>query len=142
MDQKPFVGVWMDHRQAFLFWADEYANIDSMTVKSGYQEEGEPTERLAKPGPSNAGGGVAHASLEHRREEQLKRYYKRLDKTLRPAEQIFLFGPGQAKKGLESVLKKDKGHRARIRKIENADKKMTTPQMAAKVRQEFGLPRT
>ncbi len=140
MSQKPLVGVWLDHRQALLFWADSDAEIDVEKLESDYQEEGEPTDSM---GNSTApGGAVLHASVEHRRKEQLKRYYKDLDKLVKKAQQIYLFGPGQAKKELAAILQKDKSLGAKIRGIENADKKMTEPQMAAKVREEFGLPKT
>ncbi len=140
MGQKPFVGVWLDHRQAFLFWLDDSADLSVTTLESEYQEEGEPTDSRGKPDATSSSGGVAHASVEHRRKEQLKHYYKKLHKSLRPAERIFIFGPGQAKKELVSVLEKDKGHRAEIIGVENADKKITRPQMAAWVRREFEMP--
>ena len=141
MNGKPYVGVWLDHRQAFLFWTDDDANIEMQKIESGYQEEGEPTDRIELSGESAGGGGVSHASLEHRRKEQLKHYYKKLDRVLNDAEDIYLFGPGQAKKECASKLKEDKNMRARIRGVENADKKMTEGQMAAKVRDVFDLPR-
>lgn len=140
MNQKPLVGVWLDHRQALLFWADSDAEIDVEKLESDYQEEGEPTDSMGNS--SATGGAVQHASVEHRRKEQLKRYYKKLDKLLKKAKQIYLFGPGQAKKELAAILQKDKSLGAKIRGIENADKKMTEPQMIAKVREEFGLPKT
>ncbi len=139
MNEKVFAGVWLDHRKALLFWADANAGMDIVTIESGYQEEGEPTDSLSKP--NAPGGAVAHASVEHRRQEQLKHYYKKLDRALRPARRIYLFGPGQAKKELASVLEKDKALKAKIQGIDNADKKMTRPQMAAQVRKEFGLPK-
>ena len=141
MDQKPFVGVWLDHRKAILFWTNAEAEIDIVNVESNYQEENEPTDSLGMPDDTIHGGAVAHASVDHRRQEQLKQYYKKLDKMLRPARQIYLFGPGQAKKELASVLEKDKALSADIRGIQGADKKLTVPQMAAHVREEFGLPK-
>jgi hypothetical protein len=143
MKDKPFVGVWLDHRMAQLFWADEEADIQVQEVKSEFQEEGEPTDNV-EPGAElgHVGGGVQHAKLENRRAEQLKHYYKRLDKILRRAERIYLFGPGQAKKELASFLKEDKGLRARIQGVENADKKLTQNQKAAQVREFFDLPRS
>ena len=141
MNQKPYVGVWLDHRKAVFFWADANAEMDIKEVESGYQEEGEPTDRRGKPDTTIHSGSVAHASLEHRREEQLKRYYKQLLKALHTASQIYLFGPGQAKKELSTLLDKDKSLRANIVGIDGADKKMTRPQMAAQVREIFELPK-
>ncbi|MBS3763755.1 MAG: hypothetical protein KGZ25_10685, partial [Planctomycetes bacterium] len=100
MNNKPLVGVWVDHRRALLFWSDEQANMDVQEIGSNYQEEGEPTDQVKIAGNNVHGGGVAHAHLDDRRREQLKHFYKELDKNLRPAEEIYIFGPGQAKKEL------------------------------------------
>jgi hypothetical protein len=143
MNNKPIVGVWLDHRRAQLFWADEEADIEMQEIKSEFQEEGEPTDNVEPAtAPGHVGGGVEHARLENRRSEQLKHYYKRLDKVLRKAERIYLFGPGQAKKELAKFLEQDKGLRARIEGVENADKKLTQNQKAAQVRDFFDIPRS
>ena len=139
MNSKRLVGVWLDHRQARLFWANGNGITTKQELSSGYQENGEPVDMMERSGATAHGGGVAHASLDRRRREQLKHYYKKLDKILRSADQIFLFGPGQAKRELASVLEDDKGLRARLRGVESADKKLTEPQMAARVRDFFDL---
>jgi len=142
MEGRPLVGVWLDHRQAMLFWADEQANMDLQELESGYQEEGEPSDSKGAAGATIFGGGVAHANLSARRREQLKHYYKRLDQILRSAQEIYLFGPGQAKKELAALIERDKGLRGRLKGVLNADKKMTRRQMMARTRQFFALPRT
>lgn len=143
MKDKPFVGVWLDHCQAQLFWSDDDANIEEQEINSEFQKEGEPTDNVEPAAePGHVGGGVEHAHLENRRAEQLKHYYKRLDKVLRSADRIYLFGPGQAKKELAKFLREDKGLRARIEGVENADKKLTQNQKAARVREFFDLPHT
>jgi hypothetical protein len=142
MKDKPFVGVWLTHREALLFWADEKANVEIQRLESEYPEEkGEVFLRPARK-TGVYGSAVTNGSLERHRHEHLRHYYKKLDDILRPAKQIFLFGPGQAKRELANVLDGDKNFRARIRGIENADKKMTEAQMAALVRGFFKLPNT
>jgi len=138
---KPLVGVWLDHRQAVLFWADEQANTEVQELESGYQEEGEPSDSKGAPRAAAFGGGVMHANLAARRKEQLKHYYKKLDEILRSAQEIFLFGPGQAKKELATLIEQDKAFRGRLKGIENVDKKMTRRQMMARAREFFALPR-
>ncbi len=140
MKPKPLVGVWLDHRKAIMFWTDREANMEDIEIKSGYQEEGEPSDSRGKPDDTSHSGSVPHASVEQRREEQLKHFYKKLNKKLHLAEQIYLFGPGPAKKELANHLKKDKSLNAELTGIKGADKKMTRPQMAAHVREVFGLP--
>lgn len=138
MNHKPYVGIWMDHRKSLLFWMDSKAKTDVETIESGYQEESEPTDSIE--GALVGGGAVPHAHVENRRREQLKHYYKKLVKALRHAGRIYLFGPGQAKKEFAGVLENDKTLRGEICGVEGADKKMTHPQMVARVREKFGLP--
>ena len=141
MKDRPFVGVWLDHRGAWLFWANEQAEIQTQRVESEYQEENEPTDLAPGGNPYTYGAAVTHASVERRRKQQLHHYYKKLDEVLRPARHIFLFGPGQAKRELMRVLEEDKNLRGRVQAVENADKKVTQAQMAARVREFFKLRR-
>ncbi len=138
MNHKPYVGIWMDHRKSLLFWMDAGADMDLEIIESGYQEEGEPTDSIESA--LVGGGAVPHADVENRQREQLKRYYKKLVKALRHAGRIYLFGPGPAKKEFAGILEGDKTLRAEVSGVENADKNLTLPQMAAQVREKFGLP--
>ena len=139
MRRKPFVGVWLDHREAFLVWADEEQVLDTQRVASDYQETAEPVDRAPCAGAGSSSAVVPHASLDRRRKEQLGHYYKRLVKPLRSAEQILIFGPGMARKELAHALAEHKDLGGRVRGVESADH-MTARQMAAQVRRFFGLP--
>lgn len=141
MNNKNYVGVWMDHRRAQFFWADSEANMKSQEIQSGFQEEGEPADSIEPAAEFAHGGGVEHAKRENRRSEQLKRYYKKLGKALRNAEHIYLFGPGQAKKELATKIKDDPKLAEQLDGVDSADKKLTKNQKAARVRNFFDLPR-
>jgi hypothetical protein len=65
----------------------------------------------------------------------LERYYDAVIGQIRDADAIQIFGPGEAKGELEKRLK-SKNLRKRIVSIETTDK-LTDPQIAAKVRQQF-----
>ena len=140
MKGKPFVGIWLDHREAHLFWADERAEIQIQHVTSGYQEEGEPSDRASSGGLGLSGVVVPHASLERRRKESVNHYYKQLLKALHRAEQIYLFGPGQAKRELAKVIGQHKDMDGRLSGVESAEA-MSESQMAARVREFFEVPR-
>ena len=140
MKNKPFVGVWMDHREAFLFWADSQADIRIQHVKSEYQETAEPVDR-AGGGPRGVQGPVfVHASVERRRKEQLNHYYKQIVHILHTASEIYVFGPGLAKRELARTVQGHDDLADCLKAVENADH-MTQPQMAARVREFFQLPR-
>jgi len=141
MKGRPLVGVWLDHRRAVLLWADHSGDIAVEEVESDYQLEGEPSDNVGVRPASGTGGAVPHANLEARRREQLKHYYKQLIEALREAREVYLFGPGQAKKELARHISEDKGLRVEVKAIEGADKKLTRAQMAARVREFFALPR-
>jgi len=140
MKAKPFVGIWLDHREAYLCWADEQGEMDTQRVESEYQEEGEPADRASPGGVGVSGAGVPHASVERRRKEQLNHYYKRLVRALRAAREVYLFGPGQAKRELARAIEQHKDLSSSLKGVESAQT-MTRRQMAARVRGFFKLPR-
>lgn len=125
------VGLWIDHKNAYLVWPGENriqvipSNI-SPRVRTG-------ATRI---------GGLYNQSfdseLRHndRYEHQLRAYYDQVIEALRPAERIFILGPGEAKHELERALQKHKDLYPRLVKLETADK-MTQRQLAARVRQFF-----
>lgn len=140
MKEKPYVGVWIDHREATLFWADKAGEVESQHLKSDYQETAEPLERAMPGAPGMAGPAVPHSRVEWRRKEQLKKYFKKLAAMLDDAEQIYLFGHGMAKKQFADYLREHKLRAGRVRGVESFDR-MTRPQMVARVKKFFRLPR-
>ena len=143
MKKKPFVGVWLDHREAFLFWADEEGDIETEYLKSDYQETSEPTERATGFAGGFAQGAVGpvfpHASVERRHMEQLKKYFKKLAAMLHDANQLYLFGHGMATKEFARFLGTRERLAERLQAVESFDR-MTRPQMIARVKQFFRLP--
>jgi len=77
----------------------------------------------------------AQDSLQRTRTEHLNIYYDAVVASVRDAESILIFGPGEAKGELKERLEKN-GLGGRIVGIETADK-MTDRQIAAKVRRHF-----
>jgi hypothetical protein len=65
----------------------------------------------------------------------LNKYYDQVLLSLRDAESILIFGPGEAKVELEKRLESE-GLKGRVVSIETADK-LTDRQIAAKVRHHF-----
>lgn len=123
---KKVIGLWIDHREAVVV---------TLTL------EGAETHHL----PSNveqhmrSTGAASVLTAEDMRDRrftnQLNHFYDALIAVLRPAEALFIFGPGEAKtelkKRLESV-----GLGDRLHALEAATK-LTHPQIVAKVRQHF-----
>ena len=124
---KKEVGVWIDHRKAVI-----------VTIT----DEGEHTTQITSQMEKHvrfAGRASQDRAAEDMRDRQfanhLDSYYDKVIESIREADSILIFGPGEAKGELEKRLAtKELG--GRIVGIETVDK-MTDRQIAARVRQHF-----
>jgi hypothetical protein len=132
---KKFLGVWIDHEKAFIVTLaggkETLKRIDS---------DVEPHLRLAgghrSALPSVAQDVVSDKKKEERHKHQLKNYYKEVIKNFRGTEEIFIFGPGEAKTELKKEIKEIKELAGKIKGIEASDK-LTERQIIAKVKKFF-----
>lgn len=122
---KKSIGLWIDHRKTVL-----------VTIS----EEGEETQEITSFMEKRvrfAGGNSEDGSSEDIRDRQfenhLNRYYDKVIATLRDADSIQIFGPGEGKGELKKRLESH-GLGDRVVSFETVDK-MTDRQIAAKVRQ-------
>jgi hypothetical protein len=122
------VGIWIDHRDAFLVYVGEGIE-ESERIKSGMEKHVRFSGRAASE------EGSADDQRDRQFAAHLDRYYDDVIAHVRDATSILLFGPGEAKGELEKRLA-GKGLGARIVGVETADK-MTDREIAAKVRQHF-----
>jgi stalled ribosome rescue protein Dom34 len=118
---KTSVGLWIDHEKAVIAFVtgkeEEIRLICSNDEKQHRQS------------------GVSMPADDIRQREltrHLNIYYDEVVSSIREAESILIFGPGEAKGELKKRLEKDNLGR-RIVGVEPADK-MTDPQIVAKVR--------
>jgi len=140
---KKYAGIWLDRREAFV------VSI-STSIVSGFGDQ-EMIERIesdierrvrlsggsrSKKTPYGPQDISVDGKQEDRIKHQLRRYYKEIVRRIRDADQILIFGPGEAKTELKKEIEKSKQLAGRINKIESADK-MTKKQIAAKVRTFF-----
>jgi hypothetical protein len=128
------VGLWIDHKKAILISLTDkgeeikeiLSNVESQLRRTGETPLKGPFEDRQVPSDTR------HQNMYN---GQLKVYYRALLGHLRDAEAILLFGPGEAKNELKDIL--EENHLGdRIAAIE-AEDKMTTPQIAVKVRQFY-----
>jgi len=129
-------GVWIDHRQSIIV---------------ALEPDGEYTRHIVsnvEKHPERAGDSPLKGSYEARqvpRDDSRQRaltghlnvYYDAVVAALQNYEELLLFGPGEAKGELHKRLIKAKLG-GRVEAIEVEDK-MTDLQIAAKVREHFGL---
>jgi len=137
---KPYLGIWVDHRHAYLIWIDEHGQADTQYLETEQSDRGQKTGRMVS-GPGGVFGGVApHANLELKRQQEARRLYEKVFRAVRKAESVCIFGPGKAKDELCRYLKAHKELGSRVVAVRSAGK-MTQAQMVACVRDFLGLPR-
>jgi stalled ribosome rescue protein Dom34 len=126
------VGLWIDHKQAYLIWYKE-GRVDVISSNI------EPPEHFS--GGTQLGGKLnqkGDMELHHndRYRLMLTKFYKQVVASLKDVNSIFIMGPGEAKVEFEKVLKRHKAMQKRLLKVETADK-MTKNQMLAHVRKFY-----
>jgi hypothetical protein len=124
------VGIWIDHERAILVFASE-GGIRTKTVAS--HVPGHPHYA----GQPNGGG---EKKYEARHGQHLDRFYDEVIRELADSDELWIFGPGEAKFGLKARLNRSTPQAARILHVETADK-LTNPQIVAKVKAHFGIAR-
>lgn len=119
-------GVWIDHRKAVV-----------VTVAGDHQAT-RVIESNVEPHVRYSGGaasGSGEDTRERRFANELHKYYDDVVASMRDAEAIVIFGPGEAGGELRKRFE-HAGLGARVLDVETTDK-MTDPEIAAKVRKRF-----
>lgn len=128
------IGLWIDHRKAIV-----------VVITAEGEETGLIISKVEKQ-PRRSGDSPLKGSYESQQVRadnsrqkiltgQLNIYYDAVVASIRDAESILIFGPGEAKDELKERLEKN-NLGDRIVGVETVDK-MTDRQIAAKVRQRF-----
>ena len=131
---KKEIGLWLDHRDAIIvILTDGEEEIKHVTSSSGKHI------RYSGSSHSKTPEGLKEVTSEDQRDRkfdnQLNKFYDELIASIRDADSIQIFGPGEAKGELEKRLKHEQ-IKGQILTSETADK-MTDRQVAAKVREHF-----
>jgi hypothetical protein len=131
---KTTVGLWIDHRKAIIVAVtdngEETRLVISKAVKQLRRSGDSPLQGRYEPLQVPSADSRQKTFTGH-----LNIYYDAVIASIRDAESILIFGPGEARGELVKRLKKNNLGR-RIIGIETVDK-MTDRQIAAKVRKYF-----
>jgi stalled ribosome rescue protein Dom34 len=137
--EKNQIGVWMDHAQAYFI---EYDGINAVIVDaveaqavSQLREKGETDDKTRfSPNPQHS------SPNEHKKQnieqEELKVYFKMLEKNLQGYRNILLFGPGTAKDKFLNRIAKNNFLEGKKISVQICDK-LTKNQMVAQVEDYF-----
>jgi hypothetical protein len=128
------VGLWIDHRKAIIVVATENGETIELIMS---KVEKQPRRSGDSPLKGTYESHLVRADDSRQRSltGHLKLYYDAIITFIGDAESIMIFGPGEAKGELKKRLVKNKLGK-RIASIETVDK-MTTRQIASKVRERF-----
>ncbi len=118
------VGVWIDHREAFVVFSNE-PSIKEHSISSGIEKH------IRYSGHGAESEGFAEDQRERHFELNLDRYYDDVIAYIHDATAIFIFGPGEAKGEFKKRVE-HKGLGDYIAGFEAADN-LTNNQIAAKV---------
>jgi len=118
------VAVWIDHRKAVLAI---FKNAHLLREEKLFSEAG----------PHTHGGGWSQKRFESHRHTLLDHYYEEIVHELSGADQIILYGPGQAKHELERHINQTKSLQGHILNVEAADQ-MGESQLARQALADFG----
>ena len=131
---KSAVGLWIDHRNAVIVAVTDHGEHSDPIVSRVENQHGRHAG--ARSGDHYESIQVAADDrLLSQLNEHLGAYYDAVIASLRGAESILIFGPGEAKGELKRRLEKD-NLGERIVGVETADK-MTDRQITAKVARHF-----
>ena len=131
---KTTVGLWIDHRKAIIVAVTDKGEEIALIISK-------VEKQLRRSGDSPLKGSYESSQVpaSNRRQRALTGYlnvyYDAVIASIRDAESILIFGPGDAKGELKKRLKRN-NLGGRIVCIETVDR-MTDRQIAAKVRQYF-----
>ena len=130
---KTSAGLWIDHREAVIVVLSA-SGLATTHIKSKAEKQlrrsGEPAKGSFSPQEV-----PRDDSREREYQGELARYYDAVIAHLSAADEILIFGPGEAKGELKKRMEKNDFH-ARVLMLETNDK-MTEPQIVARVRQHF-----
>jgi hypothetical protein len=128
------VGLWIDHRKAIVVVVtdkgEEIGLVISAVEKQLRRSSGSRSKGPYEPQQVPADDSRQRAFMGH-----LNIYYDAVIASIRDAESILIFGPGEAKGELKKRLSRI-GLGGHIMGVETVDK-MTDRQIAAKVRRYF-----
>ena len=131
---KKKIGIWLDFKEANIIELNNnetkletvFSEIELVHPKGGARSK-------TPYGPMDT---ISESKFLERRKAQEKAYYEKLITAVKDADEIFIFGPAEAKDGLLKAIKGSRKFQSSLKGVEPADS-MTDNQKVAKVRAFF-----
>lgn len=135
---KKQTGIWLDFKEAYLVVLDEEKGGEPEVkhVLSNI-EWGVPKGGSRSKTPWGPQGGVSESAFLARRKQEEKDYFEAILAAIDPqTDALMIFGPAEAKIGLQNVIAGIKHFRPQVKAVLSADA-MTQNQMVAQVKDFF-----
>ncbi|TDE31395.1 hypothetical protein E0I61_01470 [Flavobacterium ranwuense] len=129
-------GIWIDTSKAIIVTLEgnkdeKISEIDSDVENRVYHD---------KEGDKGTFSGVHHGNnetkFENRKKEQMDFFIKEVLAYVKGADELFVFGPAEAKIRLEQKIQDEKLFANKLKAVETADK-MTLNEIVAKVKKFY-----
>jgi hypothetical protein len=132
---KTIAGLWIDHRKAIVVTLSDTGEQQTEEILSDVEKD--PGRISGKRSTVPFESQLMQADDKQQRgfTKHLKTYYNDVLSSIRGAQSVLIFGPGEAKGELKKLLEQNNLQR-RVAVVEPADK-MTDGQIAARVRKHF-----
>lgn len=133
---KKQIGIWLDYREANIIelTGDEStmntlpSEVDTSRPKGGSRTKGAPYGPMDK---------ISESKYLERRKQQEAAYFEQIIAAVQEADELYIFGPAEAKDGLAKAIRQNPTFKPLLRAVETADS-MTINQKVAKVKAFFG----
>ncbi|MEY3458105.1 MAG: hypothetical protein RL215_1262 [Planctomycetota bacterium] len=125
------VGVWVDHREAFVIRPGEDSDAAVVTVPSLAESQSRRASDWEQ-GPFEPLQQQADNERQRKYTAELNQYYDRVIETIGEVDSLLIFGPGEAPGELQRRLRPEDFNGVHVA-VQRADR-MTQAQMIAHVR--------
>ncbi len=132
---KKQTGIWLDFKEASII-ALEGKNANTTKIRSEI-EDFHPKGGARSKTPWGPMDKMSERKYLERRKQQEKAYYEKLIAVIKEADELYIFGPAEAKFGLLQAIKNNHSFHPHLKGIEPADS-ITDNQKVAKVKAVFG----
>ncbi|MEO1258604.1 MAG: hypothetical protein AAFZ15_07395 [Bacteroidota bacterium] len=131
---KKRIGIWLDYKEAnIIILEEDGARVENILSEI---ELFHPKGGARSKSPYGPMDKILESKFLARRKLQEKAYYEKLMDAVKSADELFVFGPAEAKDGLLKAIKNSHQFRPELKGFERADS-MTKNQKVAKVRAFF-----
>ncbi|MBX2871028.1 MAG: hypothetical protein KTR30_02985 [Saprospiraceae bacterium] len=128
------IGIWLDYRNAYIIYLqeDKAAVEELISTVEDFHPAGGSTSKT----PWGPQDNIKEKKYLERKKQQLQRYFQAIIQKIQTGDQLYIFGPAEAKLGLQKALDSNRNLAVNLHAVETADQ-MTLNQKIAQVKGFF-----